>query len=199
MLVTRFLDRGAAPPQQPAPAPHTAAPAGQAPRASTHPPTGEQDLAAVCDQKVYFPRSPKHAGKAPHPVALFREKMPNTPRAKDNTYYLGVDPSSQAGQTWATESYDKVQLVACVDRVTTGTTIRECRFDDPTPETVTLLDATWRLHVYEVSTGRKLLDKTMPGDDRACPVVAFVGLDRKIYAKISDRTTIASLRDLVTK
>lgn len=64
---------------------------------------------------------------------------------------------------------------------------------------VALLRSGWRLRVYEMATGRKLLDKAMTGDNQKCPYVVLVGADRKIYAEVSDRALIAALRNLVMK
>jgi hypothetical protein len=90
-------------------------------------------------------------------------------------------------------------MVACLDRVSTGGTIRRCTYDDPKPDTVTLVQAKWRLRVHEVATGRKLLEKALSGDDRACPFVALVGADKKIYSTVSDKTVLANLRNLVNR
>ncbi|MET7750362.1 hypothetical protein [Micromonospora sp. NPDC005367] len=73
-------------------------------------------------------------------------------------------------QTWTSNEPAKVQIIACPDRVSTGSTIRRCKFDDPKPDTATLVRAGWRLRVYEVATGRELLDKVMPEDDQEMPV-----------------------------
>ncbi|MFE9204467.1 hypothetical protein [Micromonospora sp. NPDC007230] len=102
-------------------------------------------------------------------------------------------------QTWASEDPKNVQMVACLDRVSTGATIRRCKYDDPKPDTLTLLKASYRLRVYEVATGRKLLDKAIGGDDQACPYVVLVGPDKKIYAEVSDRSLLAALRNLVKR
>ncbi|WP_319459413.1 hypothetical protein [Micromonospora sp. RTP1Z1] len=65
--------------------------------------------------------------------------------------------------------------------------------------TLTLLRAGWRLRVYEVATGRKLLDKAMTGDDQKCPYVVLAGPDKKIYAEVSNQAVLAALRKLVTR
>ncbi|GIF60200.1 hypothetical protein [Asanoa iriomotensis] len=176
-----------------------ASPVEEGPLPSTYAPVDGRDLEKVCDQEAYFPLSPKRAGKPPHPVALMRAGGPGDTRFQDQTYYYDLGLSKSVEQTWAPESLEKVQLVACLDRVSAGSTIRRCTFDDPAPDTLPLVRATWRLHVYEIATGRKLLDRTLAGDDQSCPYVVLVGADRKLYAKVSDRAVIAALRGLVTR
>lgn len=152
----------------------------------------------MCDDNVYYPQSPKRAGKAPHPVVLLMEGGSGI-RFQNGTYYYDEGLSKRAEQTWAAEDASKVQMVACLDRVSTGATIRRCRFDEPKPLTLTLLRAGWRLRVYEVATGRKLLDKAMTGDDQKCPYVVLAGPDKKIYAEVSNQAVLAALRKLVTR
>lgn len=50
----------------------TAEPEVEGPQASTYAAVDGKDLEKVCDREIYFPRSPKRAGKAPHPVVLLR-------------------------------------------------------------------------------------------------------------------------------
>lgn len=175
-------------------------PAQQGPQASTLPADDINDLNRVCDDNVYFPESPKRAGKAPHPlVLLVADGIGIGGRYQDSTYYFSQGISNTVEQSWASDDPKNVQLVACLDRVSTGAKIRSCKFDDPKPETVTLLRANWRLRAYEVATGHELLDKPMAGDDQACPYVALFSADKKIYAKVSDRAVVAALRNLVNK
>ncbi|MEV4757684.1 hypothetical protein AB0J86_21580 [Micromonospora sp. NPDC049559] len=170
----------------------------QGPQASEYPPTNTSDLDSLCEESTFFPQLPKRAGKAPHPVVLLVGGESGG-RYQDGTYYFDEGLSSSVEQTWAAENPGKVQLVACLDRVRTGSTIRSCKYDDPRPETLTLLRADWHLRVYEAATGRKLLDKPMPGDDRSCPYVVLTGADKKIYASVSNRAKLGALRNLVKK
>lgn len=176
----------------------TAEPAQEGPYASDQPATKVDDLDSICDGGAYYPQSPKHAGKAPHPVALFKGDGSGS-RYQDSLYYFDLGLSEKVKQTWAPENVKKVQTVACLDRVGGGSTIRRCTFDDPKPDTLTLLRSTWRLRVYEVATGRRLVDKRLPADDKACPYVVLYGPDKKIYATVSDRAVIAALRPFVNK
>lgn len=173
-------------------------PVVQGPQASAYPAEKIEDLNRVCDEDIYYPELPKRAGKAPHPVVLLLSDTPGL-RYKDDGYYYDLGLSKKVEQTWASEDPRSVQMVACLDRVSAGSTIRTCKFDDPKPQTLTLVRTSWRLRVYEAATGRKLLEKTMPGDDQKCPYVVMVGADKKIYAEVSDRAAIAALRNLVTK
>jgi hypothetical protein len=156
------------------------------------------DLNRVCDENVYYPTSPKRAGKAPHPVVLLVNDGSGV-RFQDSTYYFSEGLSKSVDRTWASDDAKNVQIVACLDRVSAGTKIRTCKYDNPKPDTLTLFRAGWRLRVYEVATGRVLLDRRILGDDRACPYVALYGLDKKIYATVSDRVAVEMLRDLVKK
>ncbi|NES31181.1 hypothetical protein GCE86_21335 [Micromonospora terminaliae] len=171
-------------------------PVQEGPAASGYPAEEISDLNRVCDDDVYYPQSPKRAGKAPHPVVLLIGDGSGL-RYQNGTYYFSQGLSKKVEQTWAAEAPTKVQMVACLDRVSSGAMIRRCKYDDPKPLTLTLLTASWRLRVYEVATGRKLLDKPMTGDDRACPYVVLAGPDKKIYAEVSDRAAVAALRKLV--
>jgi hypothetical protein len=177
----------------------TGEPVPEGPQASSYAPVDDRDLEKVCDGEVYFPQSPKRAGKAPHPVVLLRADRPDSNRIQDQNYYYDLGYSDSVERTWAAEKVAKVQLVACIDLVRGGSTIRRCEYDDPAPDTLSLVRATWRLHVYELATGRKLLDKRLTGDDQSCPSIVLYGPDKKIYAKVGDRAVIAALRPFVTK
>ncbi|WP_123809786.1 hypothetical protein [Micromonospora globispora] len=170
----------------------------QGPQPSAYPATEISDLNRVCDENVYYPESPKRAGRAPHPVVLLIGDGSGL-RYQNGTYYFDEGLSKRVEQTWASEDPKKVQMVACLDRVSTGSTIRRCKYDDPKPITLTLLRAGWRLRVYEVATGRKLLDKAMAGDDQACPYVVLASADKKIYATVSNKAAVAALRRLVNR
>ncbi|MFI7608990.1 hypothetical protein ACIBTV_28280 [Micromonospora sp. NPDC049366] len=167
------------------------------PEASAYGPTEVQDLNRMCDDNIYYPQSPQRAGKAPHPVVVLVDDGSGL-RHQDSGYYYPEGLSDRVERTWAAQEPSKVQMVACLDRVSAGTTIRQCAFDDPRPDKLPLVRAGWRLRVYEVATGRTLLDKAMPGDDRSCPYVVMLFGERKIYAKVSDKALLAALRKLVT-
>ncbi|MEH1169495.1 hypothetical protein V6V47_29360 [Micromonospora sp. CPCC 205539] len=173
-------------------------PEQQGPQASAYPAKDIRDLDRVCEDDVYYPESPKRAGKAPHPLVLLVDDGSGL-RVQNSHYYYSQGLSDKVEQSWASEDPKKVQTVACLDRVSAGATIRTCKFDDPKPQSLPLVRAGWKLRVYEVATGRKLLDKSMAGDDQKCPFVVMVGADRKIYAEVSDRALVAALRNFVNK
>ncbi|WP_431944885.1 hypothetical protein [Micromonospora marina] len=178
----------------------SAEPSTRGPQPSDFPAAQISDLNDVCDGVLYFPQSPKRTGAAPHPVALLiGTDLGAGSRRHDRVYYYDEGLSKQVERTWASEDPKTVQMVACLDRTSTGTTIRKCRYDDPEPDTLTLLKATYRLRVYEVATGRRLLDKTMGGDDQQCPYVVLYGSDKKIYAEVSHRSLLSALRNLVKR
>ncbi|MET8066668.1 hypothetical protein ACFYON_21515 [Micromonospora sp. NPDC005686] len=174
-------------------------PSTRGPQPSDFPAAQISDLNNVCDGVFYYPQSPKRTGAAPHPVALLVGTDLGTDRRHDRVYYYDEGLSKRVERTWASEDLKTVQMVACLDRTSTGATIRKCRYDDPKPDTLTLLKATYQLRVYEVATGRKLLDKTMGGDDQQCPYVVLYGLDKKIYAEVSHRSILGALRNLVKR
>ncbi|MEW2443842.1 hypothetical protein [Micromonospora marina] len=178
----------------------SAEPSTRGPQPSDFPAAQISDLNDVCDGVRYFPQSPKRTGAAPHPVALLiGTDLGAGSRRHDRVYYYDEGLSKQVERTWASEDPKTVQMVACLDRTSTGATIRKCRYDDPEPDTLTLLKATYRLRVYEVATGRRLLDKTMGGDDQQCPYVVLYGSDKKIYAEVSHRSLLSALRNLVKR
>ncbi|MEU4793909.1 hypothetical protein AB0F95_29805 [Micromonospora tulbaghiae] len=174
-------------------------PSARGPQPSDFPAAQISDLNDVCDGVLYFPQSPKRTGAAPHPVALLVGTDMGTGRRHDRVYYYDEGLSKRVERTWASEDPKTVQMVACLDRTSTGATIRKCRYDDPKPDTLTLLKATYRLRVYEVATGRRLLDKTMGGDDQQCPYVVLYGPDKRIYAEVSHRSILGTLRNLVKR
>ncbi|OHX03332.1 hypothetical protein [Micromonospora sp. WMMB235] len=178
----------------------SAEPSARGPQPSDFPAAQISDLNDVCDGVLYFPQSPRRTGAAPHPVALLvGTDLGTGSRRHDQVYYYDEGLSKRVERTWASEDPKTVQMVACLDRTSTGATIRKCRYDDPKPDTLTLLKATYRLRVYEVATGRRLLDKTMGGDDQQCPYVVLYGSDKKIYAEVSHRSLLGALRNLVKR
>lgn len=170
---------------------------GDGPFASAYAAKDINDLDRVCDDKIYYPQSPPRSGAAPHPVVLLISDTLG--RHQDGTYYFSEGLSDSVESKWAAKDPTKVQLVACMDMVSAGAKVRDCKFDDPKPDTATLVHANWRLRVLEIATGRVLLDKSMAGDDLKCPLVVLLGADKKIYAKVSDKAVVGLLRDLVNK
>ncbi|BCJ46212.1 hypothetical protein GCM10010168_51610 [Actinoplanes ianthinogenes] len=168
------------------------------PVASEVPAKDIYDLNQVCDANTYFPAAPKRSGKAPHPVVLLTKDGPTSVRFKNPVYYFDDEGTSDAAErTWAADDPKNVQMVACLDRVSTGAKIRNCKYDDPKPDTAFLYHANWQLRVYEVATHRLLLDRKLTGNETKCPFSVLVGDDKKIYATTSDHSVISALRKLV--
>ncbi|WP_436520800.1 hypothetical protein [Actinoplanes sp. HUAS TT8] len=180
--------------------PGTPTPESTGPHPAASPAKDMYDLNAVCDENAYFPSAPKRAGKAPHPVALLIRDGDGDVRWNNRTYYMEDIGTGKADEnTWGPAGPEKVQMAACLDRTSAGSKVRSCEYDDPSPETVTLYRANWRLRVYEVATHRQLLDKKLAGNETTCPYTVLVGPDKKIYAEVSDHTVVSTLKSLVTK
>jgi hypothetical protein len=168
-------------------------------KASTYPVREESDLDRVCEEGIYYPQSPKNSGKAPHPVkVLVKEKISYGTYTSKGLYDIPNRFSSSTEKAWDPKAPAKVQLVACVDFVSSGKKVRNCSFDDPKYKKVALYRATYRLTLYEVATGRKLLTKSMAGDG-VCPTFTLIGEDMKIYTDIGDRQLYEVLRKHVEK
>jgi hypothetical protein len=176
------------------------APESTGPQPAASPAKDIYDLNAVCDDNAFFPDAPKHAGKAPHPVALLIKDGESAVRWNNRTYYLDdIGTGKAAENTWGPNSPAKVQLAACLDRTSAGSKLRTCKYDEPEPDTLTLYRASWRLRVFEVATRKQLLDKKLASNETACPFSVLVGPDKKIYAEVSDHTLVSTLKSLVTK
>jgi len=171
------------------------APAQEGPRPSSYPAGDVKDFAQVCDNDVYFPQSPMRSSRAPHPVVLIAGAVGNRYQRIDYSSLLGSSTTVQ--QTWAPVSTKKVQMVACLDYESLGSQIRTCKYGQSAEVAVALLRATYRLHVYEVATGRKLLDKMIVGDDPKCP--AYLPGFTTMHADPTARKLVEALRNLVTK
>jgi hypothetical protein len=168
-------------------------------KASTYPVREESDLDRVCEEQIFYPQSPKLGGKAPHPVKIMvKEKIGYGSYTVKTLFDIPNRYSSSTEKAWDPKAPAKVQLVACVDYVSTGKKVRNCSFDDPKYKKVALYRATYRLTLYEVATGRKLLTKSMTGDG-SCPNFALIGDDKKIYTEVSDRALYEALRKQVGK
>lgn len=187
-------------PASPSPSPTpvavpSATPAPPGPRPISYPAADVKDFAQVCEDDVYFPQSPKRSSRAPHPVVVLAGAVGSRYQRTDYADSVGTSKSVQ--QIWAPKSTKNVQMVACLDYESPGSQIRTCKYGEPINMDVALMRATYRLRVYEVATGRKLLDKTIAGDDPECPIfLAGYGIR---YADPTDKKLVAALRDLVTK
>ncbi|MFB9335197.1 hypothetical protein [Actinoplanes octamycinicus] len=174
--------------------PTTATPTGPAPLIT---PLNIFDVDPICGGEGYWPAQPKRAGKAPHPVLVYGdlgsgERMPFT---MFETWFLHGKVKEA---TWSSQQDPaKIQLVACVDRVSVGAKLRTCTYTDPDRGTGTLFRASYRLHVYEAATGRKLLDKKLKGTEKDCPYTLRVPTDKKLFMQVSEDDLVAALGKLV--
>ncbi|MEV6348243.1 hypothetical protein [Actinoplanes sp. NPDC051851] len=170
----------------------------EGPQASQYPADSVYDLNRVCQEDVYYAELPKRTGKAPHPVRLFYDAGDDL-WVPDGGFWYDEGISDANERVWGSDDVAEVQMIGCLERVSTGTKIRNCEYDDPEPETVQLYRAGWRLRVIEAATGKVLLTKSLKGDEQTCPYVVSVGEDKKIYASVSDRAKLSALRPLVKK
>jgi hypothetical protein len=176
------------------PAPETSA----GPRASTYPVREDDDLARVCDG-WYYPQSPKFAGKAPHQISVGVVDGVVLPSRHMKSSVSVPDLQESIWRAWMPEDPAKSQLVACVDLVRSTGKLKGCTYDNPSPETVDLKKAFYRLRLYETATGRKLLDKQVTGEDEKCPSIVFLVGGESLYSEVSDRQLYEALRTYVMK
>lgn len=162
-------------------------------------PANVYEMGGICDGQVYWPTLPKYAGKAPHPILVYGDTADSTrlPYTMFDAWFL---KAKSAEKTW---SYDKspkvIQLVACVDRVAVGAKVRSCTYGEPLPGKGTLYHATYRVHVHETSTGKKLLDTKLEAKDTSCPHVVGVPADKKLYMEVKTAALLTVLRKVVEK
>jgi hypothetical protein len=170
------------------------------PQASPYPVKDIEDLQSVCDD-TYYPQSPKFQGKAPHPIAIMvKDRKDIDSRIPEPVYEPGYSTSKSRQNAW--DSYfhpTSVQLVACVDLVSSGGKVKTCKFDDPKPDALPLQVGYYTLTVYEAATHKQLVSKRITGDDRSCPTVVLIGADRHIYTGITDRYYVELLKKFVEK
>jgi hypothetical protein len=177
-----------------------ATPGTTGPRASSDPVRTAEDLKRVCEQ-WYFPKSPKVKSSGTQPVSIFRQDSKSLDLRHEVTLFDIPDWYTAPKQkAWDPSAPGKVRLVACVDLVDTGTKkIRTCKFDDPKDLRVPMREAKYRLSLYEVATGKRVLQKTMTGEDDECPFVVLLGADRTIYSQVGDRQFYQTLKKYVEK
>jgi hypothetical protein len=170
------------------------------PQASPYPVKDIDDLGTVCDD-TYYPQSPKFQGKAPHPIAIMlKDRKDMDSRIAAPVYEPGYSTSKSRQNAW--DSYfhpTTVQLVACVDLVSSGGKVKTCKFDDPKPDSLPLEIGYYTLTVFEAATHKQLFTKKITGDDRGCPAVVLIGADRHLYSRISDRYYVQLLKKFVEK
>ncbi len=169
------------------------------PKASSYPVREHDDLNRVCD-KWYYPQSPKFAGKAPHQIAVGvvdRKDFPS--RIVRSSVDVPYSLNEKSWRAWMPSDAAKTQLMVCVDLKTTGKQVKKCTYEDPKDEQIPLVRATYQVRLYEVATGRKLLDKQVTGNDDKCPGMILLGSDRTIYTGVDDRDLYEMFRGYVMK
>ncbi|WP_433367299.1 hypothetical protein ACQPZX_39355 [Actinoplanes sp. CA-142083] len=165
---------------------------------STYPVRAGGDLGRVCDGS-YYPQSPKFAGKAPHQISVGVVDSVLAPRRHMLSAVRVPDQRESIWRAWTPDNAAKSQLVACVDLAKAGKRLRTCKYSDRTPATVALDQGVYRVRLYEVATGRKLLDKPVTGADGNCPSVVFLADGDSLYSAVNDTQLYGLLRPFVMK
>ncbi|GAA3944132.1 hypothetical protein [Actinoplanes auranticolor] len=197
--VAKGLSFPGAPSAAPGAAPGTEAETVTGPRASTYPVRTADDLKRICEQ-WYYPKSPKVKSSGTQPVSIFGEESKDFDTKHEVTLFDIPDWYTAPKQkAWDPSSPGKVRLVACVDLVQTGKKIKNCKFDDPKGLRIPMREAKYRLALYEVATGRKVLEKTLTGEDEECPFMVLLGADRNVYSQVGDRQFYETLKKHVEK
>jgi hypothetical protein len=186
--------RVSAPTSKPAPV-RGKVPAGS--KASSYPVRNAKDLERVCD-RWYYPKSPKYLGAAPHPIAItVKDSLSWGGRTAVTSIDLPYEATAAVEAAWQPKDPTAVQVVACVDLITTGPRVATCRVTDPKPEKVVMKEGVYRLSLYEVSTRRRLLQVRMSGENEDCPWLIMVGADGKAISAVHDRQLVETLRRYV--
>lgn len=163
------------------------------PREATAPARTADDLELVCEN-WYYPDSPKYRGGAPHPVQIsVRERMDVANRSTRTLNQRAYGGSAAKRRAWAAKP-GQTQLVACLDLVGGGAKLRDCKVEDPDPQTWPMKQGRYRLTVYEVATRKKVAELDLIGTDRSCPWVVLTGADRMLYSAIDDDQLYRALR-----
>ncbi|MEU8813548.1 hypothetical protein [Actinoplanes sp. NPDC048796] len=161
-----------------------------APRPSAAPVKRTDDLAQVCEG-VFYPKSPRYTGRAPHQISVGVTDSLTGPHRRIRA---AVDiPDSLAKplrDAWLPSDPAKSQLVACVTLTKSGTPIRKC-------DTHQLARGVYTLSLYEVATGRRLLKKQLYGDATTCPNAVPVGTAPTIASTVSDKVLYQQLKNFV--
>jgi len=169
------------------------------PRASSYPVRKPDDLQRVCDQ-WYYPKSPKVKSSGTQPVSIFAQDSKDFDTKHEATLFdipnWYTKPKQQA---WDPSSPGKVRLVACVDLVQSGKKVKSCKYDDPKGLKIPLREAKYKLALYEVATGKKVIEKTLSGEDDECPFMVLLGADRNVYSQVGDRQYYELLKKYVEK
>ncbi|MFG1605912.1 hypothetical protein [Actinoplanes sp. NPDC049265] len=158
-----------------------------------------KDLERVCDH-WYYPKAPKYTTElSPHPISISVRERKDLPY-RTTVGYLDIPFESPAAikDAWQPKDFSKVQLVACVDLVTTKTPkVKTCPIDKPKPSKIDMKEGRYRLTLYETATRKKLFETRLTGEDETCPLFILVGEDRSVYSTVDDRQLTDTLRRFV--
>lgn len=173
--------------------------AAPGPRPSTYPVRTEDDLKRVCDN-WYYPKSPKVKSAGIQPVSIFtRDDQERSIRTSATLFDIPDWYTKRKQQAWDPKSPAKVRLVACVDPVGRGKKVRTCTFDDPKDLKVPMVQGRLRLRLYEVATGKLLVDKRLTGEDEECPYFVLLRDGEPLISGAADRQLYEILRKRVEK
>ena len=189
-----FDDPSLGPLADPSPEPTVAS----GPRASTYPVREDDDLNRVCDG-WYYPTAPKLAGKAPHQITVGVISTVAMPSRITKSSVSVPELKESIWRAWMPTDPTKSQLMGCVDLERTGGQLKKCKFDDPKPEVIAMKQGFYHVHLYEVATGKKLLDKKVAAEDEDCPPLVFLVGDKNIYSEVGDRQLYELFRPYVMR
>ncbi|MBM2622868.1 hypothetical protein JIG36_45940 [Actinoplanes sp. LDG1-06] len=161
----------------------------QKPKASPVPVRASDDLGRVCEG-WYYPDSPRYDGRGPHRIAIGvagTDRLYRVKAALDVPHTL----KRSVREAWMPSDPAQSELVACVTLARTGSRLTTC-------EKVALKRGVHVLALYEVATGRKLLQREVNGDVTRCPNVIPLGTGDTIATTVSDGYLYSVLDRYVT-
>ncbi|SNY57116.1 hypothetical protein SAMN05421748_11860 [Paractinoplanes atraurantiacus] len=163
-------------------------PAGPHPSAS--PVKRADDLALVCEG-LYYPKSPRYAGRAPHQISVgVTDSLTGGPHRMRAALDIPHSLTKPLRDAWLPSDPTKSQLVACLTLTKNGTAIKKC-------DTLQLARGVYTLSLYEVATGRRLMQKQLFGDAATCPNVVPVGAGPTLPSTVSDKVLYQQLKNFV--
>jgi hypothetical protein len=158
----------------------------------------EEDLDRLCE-RWFYPKSPKYTtAVAPHPIAISVKGRKDLEIRSTKSYVsLPYEATPDVKAAWEPKSPAAVQLVACVDLISTGPEVKSCRIDEPKPSSIPMKEGRYQLSLYEVATRRKLMQTRLTGEEETCPTFIFIGNDRAVYSGVEDAQLVDALRRYV--
>ncbi|GAA2877564.1 hypothetical protein Acy02nite_62310 [Actinoplanes cyaneus] len=160
------------------------------------------DLGEICEGTVYWPMMPKRSStKVPHPILVYGDTGSGD-RTTYTMFRAWFLKSKAAEKTWSTTEMvpSQVQMVACLERIAVGKKAKSCTYTSPgsgfAGGTATLYHATYRLHVRETATGKKVLEKKLEADSTECPYSLGVPDDKKAYMEVKEYTLTSTMSKL---